>query len=120
MRVVLRAEVADTANVRGWLKAGKDYTVLSVEAAGAGVSANVYRIQSDDNATPALFEAKLFRLVDARIPSCWIVVQQDDLPIQLMPASWAEDGYWERFFDGDPAARREYEAITHGILAELG
>jgi hypothetical protein len=120
MRVVLKPDAVGAVNVRGWLKAQKQYLVLSVEAAGTGASRNFYRIESEDNNTPALFEADLFRLVDPRLPSCWIAVQQEGVSLQLMPASWAGDDYWERFFDGEPAARRKYEDAMRDMLTELG
>jgi hypothetical protein len=120
MRVVLKPEVVESPSVRGWLKAEKQYLVLSVETTGTGASDNSYRIESEDINTPALFEADLFRLVDPRLPSCWIAVRQEGAPLQLMPASWAEGDYWKRFFDGEPAARREYMDATRKMVEELG
>lgn len=120
MRVELKRERAGEPKVRGWLKPDTLYLVLSVEATGAGASGTSYRIESEDNRTPALYEPGLFRQVDGQIPSCWIAVQAEGLPLELMPASWAEDGFWERFFDGDPAARREYEAAVKMMAEELG
>lgn len=117
MKVRLKEDAGQASNVRGWLRAGREYEVLAVEAASPRGSGSLYRIQSEDNETPALFEAELFVLSDAAIPSNWIVVQEPQTPIQLMPASWAEPGYWERFFDGDPQARTDYEAAVRKIVA---
>jgi ABC-type antimicrobial peptide transport system permease subunit len=58
----------------------------------------------------------LFRVVDARVSPLWIVVQ-DNSAIQLMPAAWARDGYWELFFDGDKTARDEYTTLHDTIVA---
>ena len=107
MKVVLRPSAVDSSKVRGWLTPHTEYLVLAVEASATGE--NSYRIESEDNRTPALFEAKLFTLVNNRLPTLWIAVQQQDLLLQLMPARWSEDGFWERFFDGDPEACRVYE-----------
>ncbi|MCG8417845.1 MAG: hypothetical protein MJE77_07875 [Proteobacteria bacterium] len=118
MKVVLKsAEAADKPNVRGWLRRDTVYLVLAVES--SGTSATAYRIESEDNRTPALFETDLFSIVDNRVSSCWVVVKDENCPLQFMPAAWNEDDFWDRFFDGDADARRAYEEVIQTMRAEM-
>ncbi len=116
MKVILKPKATNAPNVRGWLEQSRPYFVLAVEATSNGAS--WYRIESEDNETPALFEADLFEIVDPSIPAAWIVVRQGNLPLQLMPTSWSDDGFWERFFDGDTTAQEDYEEAKFAITQE--
>ncbi len=109
MKVRLKANEAKKESIRGWLREGQEYTVLSVEV--MGVDKNAYRIAADDNATPALFEVTAFEITDSRLPPSWIAVQVEGVQvIQMMPIAWSENGFWEAYFDGDTAARKQYDA----------
>jgi hypothetical protein len=106
MKVTLRPEAAGRDNVRGWLRLEYEYVVLSIESIAGDTMA--YRIVSEDNHTPALFEISLFDVVDNRIPPSWIVVPVEGTMLHFMPAGWAESGFWEALFDGDPAATEAF------------
>jgi hypothetical protein len=109
MKVRLKANEAKKESIRGWLREGQEYTVLSVEVMGAEKSA--YRIATSDNDTPALFEVIAFDITDNRLPASWVAVQVEGLEvIQMMPIAWSENGFWEAYFDGDNAARKQYHA----------
>ena len=77
----------------------------AVESEGA--SGRRYRIESDLTGTPALFDVALFDVVDEQVSSRWIV-KAGDLSLSLLPPSWAQDGFWEAFFDGNAAAVQRY------------
>lgn len=93
-KVELQGGVPD--RLRGWLKKGKDYQVLSIEG-------GKYRIASEQAGTPALFDVELFDVVDAVRPESWVSRGADSLP-----ASWTVFGFWEAFFDAEEWALEVY------------
>ena len=88
-----------------WLQPGVAYTVLAIEASGRGHQE--YRVAAEIQGTPALFDARLFEIVDGRLPPNWMATA-DGERLEFQPAAWAGAGFWERFFDGDPDASRAY------------
>jgi len=115
MKVRLKPAPANRENVRGWLRPDVDYVVLSVEVLG---DESAYRIVTEDNATPALFESSLFDVTDESVPGLWVQVSQaHGKPDQRMPRAWSADGFWEAFFDGDPGARRAYARALVDLMA---
>lgn len=116
MRVLLK----DGADHSGWLVAGREYTVLSIE-----VNANahvVYRIRSEDNGQPVLFDAKAFRITDSSLSPVWQVACLEDGSHSFEPEPWSRPGFWEAFFDHDSDTVRVYREqvalIEHDSLAE--
>jgi len=96
-----------------WLQPGNNYTVLAIESGGRGRPE--YRIATEIQGTPALFDARLFDIVDARLPSNWIATAHGE-HLEFQPAAWTTAGFWERFFDGDEDARRIY----HEEIEKIG
>lgn len=91
----------------GWLRPASKYAVQAVyfdQARGTR-----YRIISDDAATPALFPASAFTVLDGRIPRSWRIHVHRNGDTELCPAAWLELGFWERFFDGDEAAKSVFQ-----------
>lgn len=89
-----------------WLHFGVNYPVQAVYFdRQQGVR---YRIISNDAATPALFPASDFTLVDGAIPAAWSAFVHPNGEFELSPAAWVEPGFWSRYFDGDAEAIRVF------------
>ena len=89
------------------LTVGRRYVVLEVSFSHQ-VSMCWYRIECDDG-KPWLILSTQFEIVSDRVPPNWVVRQYDDGGITFSPASWLQNGYWDRLFAADPAARQTYE-----------
>lgn len=84
-----------------------EYRVLSILVQpGRGAK---FRIVTDDG-TPALFNAAMFATSDGNLPPNWVVRASETGVVEIAPAKWLQPGFWERFFDGDPAAREDFAA----------
>ncbi|NOU34476.1 MAG: hypothetical protein HOO96_41820 [Polyangiaceae bacterium] len=105
MRVRLREDAL--ANRLGWarLKMGREYYVLSIER---GATVMKYRIVSEEDVVPVLFDENLFDVVDSTMPSTWVPTETDR-GVERSPAPWMQSGFWERFFDQDPDANRVFD-----------
>jgi hypothetical protein len=102
----------------GWLTLGKEYHVLAING-GKGPVATTYRVRTDDPShAPVMCPAEEFKIISPEIPSGWVFELHSDREWSLEPAVWAEKGFWERYFDGDEAAKavfdKEFMAITNG------
>ena len=97
----------------GWLRTGSNYAVQEIFfEKQRGVS---YRIISDDAATPAFFPANECTIIDGSIPSSWKAHIYDTGSFVLSPPAWLEPGFWERYFDDDPEAKRIFEQNISSI-----
>lgn len=98
------------------LTIGKDYVVLEISCSPKG---EIYiRIISDDEYTPALFDITQFDVISNKLPSNWVVVQNEYGEILFRPESWSRFGFWEDFFDRElpeviEAFRKEVEIMYH-------
>jgi hypothetical protein len=119
MKVRFRGHTVEKPDWR-WLTVGRCYDVLAIEPTGRERKP-AYRIESDDNATPALFEVDLFDVVDGSIPPSWCVIESQGA-IAIGPRAWFEPGFWESYFDGKEDATkayaRELELIRRSLPAE--
>lgn len=109
MIVYYNAKTAES----NWLHIGSNYAVQAIyfsQNQGAR-----FRIISEDNATPAMFAATDFTVVDSRIPETWRVHIHSNGDVELSPKSWLEPGFWVRFFDGDADARHLFDLYTSKI-----
>lgn len=77
------------------LTPGRVYEVLAV-------SGDWYRLLSDDN-RPYLYPRDRFAVVDPREPEFWAEAW-DDGDRYASPPEWSASGFWEDYFDDDPAA----------------
>ena len=86
-----------------WLTVDREYTVVSVLAEFGG------RVQlqlvTDDDPTLGWFDSDCFRTVDPEVPRTWSARVGDGGTLELAPGDWLAEGFWERFYDGDPVAR---------------
>ena len=99
-----------------WLTIGKEYVVLSVFIATN--KAIEYRISSDDNDTPALFNENQFYVTDNSLSFSWVVNVVSDSYFELAPGLWIREGFWEEYFDGAPQAVEQFNFEKEKILSE--
>lgn len=71
-----------------------------------GIEAGDYRIL-DDTGRPYLFSPELFQVVDAARPSHWVTEWDEGVEYSSAP-ELSEPGFWEDYFDHDPAARKVF------------
>ena len=99
-----------------WLTLGREYDVLCMSTASAeGV---LLRVIGNDRQTPALFPGELFDVTDQSIPANWVVTKQNENGFVFGPRTWAEPGYWERYFDGDREAREVFKQELFSMTQE--
>jgi hypothetical protein len=100
--------VGSNSRFESWLTIGREYSVLAIDCdPQQGV---LLRILGDDRFTPALFPGELFEVTDPKIPTNWIIIRGRGGLWQLSPRAWGEPGFWEKFFDRDPAAIGVFDA----------
>jgi hypothetical protein len=111
MRVVCTAirnpVTGEAENQSPWLQLDHEYDVLEVTAHPGGRVD--LRLVSEDAATPALFDAALFMIVDGRVPATWEARLEEGGLLRLGPPEWMELGFWEAYFDREPTALEAYE-----------
>jgi hypothetical protein len=100
---VTREEVLEHPGVR----LHEEYPVLSIVVEpGRGAK---FRILTSDS-TPALFDAAMFATTNGRLPPNWVVRASENGIVEFGPAAWLERGFWEHYFDRDPAAVATFDA----------
>jgi hypothetical protein len=93
------------------------YPVLEMSTEGRG--GTTFRIVAGDPWTPSLWPSEMFRTVDGRLPSNWVVDVGDGGRMKIGPAAWMARGFWEAYFDREPDAVARYEGELPCLLAEL-
>jgi hypothetical protein len=51
----------------------------------------------------------MFETVDSSIPPNWVVRVPERGGVDLEPARWLVDGFWQDFFDGVPEAEQIFD-----------
>jgi len=95
-----------------WAKVGAVYHVLSISIEPLQTR---FRLVGEEP-TPALFEPEMFEVVSAGIPSVWVVSSSRPGCLALAPEAWSKPGFWESFFDGEPAAVACFEEYREKIV----
>lgn len=118
MRVVctaLRSQaVGQPVSYDSWLELDAEYDVLEIHA---GPDRRVLlRLMAGDAGTPALFDAAAFLVVDRKMPDCWEASVDEGGLLYIGPPEWREPGFWEAYFDREPAAVKTY----HDVLDRIG
>ena len=67
------------------------------------------RLPGDGPNGVAIFGRDQFETVSARIPNVWIAKWNTQGGFALTTEAWAQPGYWERYYDRDPEARKVFE-----------
>ncbi len=98
-----------------WLTTGVVYHVLEIVSDREGTK---FRILGDEKNTPAYQLASQFEIVTNSIPKCWVVTFADHNFLMCAPAAWRENGFWDRFFDRDPAAINLFNETFKQIVTE--
>lgn len=102
-----------------WLTIGKEYIVLGLEVRALSVENRLYlSIQSDDGPNPVLFEADQFVTVSNKIPSNWVASLDEFGNMNIEPQKWLRPGFWDDYYNFDPAARSDFENELELILTE--
>jgi hypothetical protein len=97
-----------------WLTIGKEYLVLEVfvdEQTGSR-----FRVISDDAGTPILARSAEFEAVSDAIPTSWVATFGPNW-LAFSPSAFRGD-FWVRYFDGDNAARSEFNEAVKMIEEE--
>ncbi len=90
-----------------WLSVGTQYHALGVSLDERSILET--RMIGDDGVTPAIYRLSQFEIVSPRIPSSWVIEWRGGCVLEIAPARWLADGFWERYFDGDVEARQVFE-----------
>ena len=109
-----------------WLTVGNTYHVLEMLIL-PGRETQV-RILDDTNSS-GLWALSMFTQVTKSVPGNWTVHMLGDGAIEFAPARWCEPGFWESYFDGDPAAEtvfaeelaliRASDPVGEGVTSNL-
>jgi hypothetical protein len=105
MKVRLKRGLVESPALDGWLAENVDYHVLSIKR---WLGRERYRIASEKDGMPVLFDADKFDIVDDTIPENWVATETEAGP-EWAPAPWNEPEFWERAFNDDPQALAVYK-----------
>jgi len=108
MIVRFREPTTNDLTLQWALEPGQCYSVIGIEA-------DDYRIL-DDTGRPFLYSASAFEVVDAAEPTDWISEDGEDGERYAYPAVLNAPGFFEDFFDADPAA---VATFWHAVNAKL-
>ena len=103
-------------NTSPWLAVGKVYLVLEILVREQKYVK--FRLVSDDNNTPAFHDSSQFELVSDVVPKCWIATFEPSQDFYLLPSTFAQQGFWERYFDGDDEVRHAFEEVLNALEEE--
>lgn len=101
-----------------WLTVGKEYQVLSIVV---HLQRNIlFQLISDDvSKVPVMFTWDQFEIVDARLPSRWVVsVDPEFGEIRFAPSKWLRPGFWDSYFDGNQDAIDDFDLEIEAIFRE--
>jgi hypothetical protein len=112
---VTRATDGRPAPGSPWLTVGHEYVVLEVVAEPAGRV--LFRLTCDTG-EPAVFDSRMFRSTSSILPSTWTAELAPSGVLTLAPAEWQQDGFWEAYFNRDPAAAAAFEGASAKLLSE--
>jgi hypothetical protein len=90
-----------------WLAVGKVYNVMALELDNNGEW--LARLVGDGLNGVALFRLELFEMESSVVSPTWTTTWKNGKLIELSPERWMRDGFWEEYYDRDPAAIRIFE-----------
>ncbi|MBT2509437.1 hypothetical protein J7I98_26870 [Streptomyces sp. ISL-98] len=96
------------------LEIGHEYDVL--ELYGQADGANYLRVEVAVGELPAMFDARLFRVVASSMHPLWEARITESGTLKIGPASWMRTGFWEAVMDGEEWAVRAYSKARDEIL----
>jgi len=101
--MLIRCVKADSA-VQGeaWLSVGQIYLVLGLYVMPKGL---MYRLITSELGDPALHSASFFEIVSGKLSRRWgVQIDDDGRSAVIEPMAWLENGFWDKYFDGDNAS----------------
>lgn len=104
MIVKLRKDANDVAGIFK----NRFYKIISLSVVDNLNS--MFRIISDDG-TPALYNAKLFNIIDNKLDSGFSAYLREDGAWEICPSEISSENFWIEFFDGDSNAVKCYYEI---------
>ena len=60
----------------------------------------------------------MFEDTDPTVPSNWVVQVSEGGSLNIGPQRWLERGFWEQYFDDEPAAIEVFDAEMAVVLRE--
>jgi len=98
-----------------WLTLAKDYHVLSLIFDANGTW--LVRLWTDAE-TIGLFPLRQFEILDPKVPASWIATWNRHGVFELTSPSWAQEGFWDRFYEHDADAVQTVHREMVKIVAE--
>ncbi|MFD5748640.1 hypothetical protein [Streptomyces sp. NPDC127033] len=99
------------------LRQGQAYVVLEVYCQAEGP--NCFRIEFLRGELPALFDSRLFEVVDRGMHPSWVTSIEWDGSLTMAPAAWQAPDFWEGLMEHSPDAIEIYEAGRASLMLGL-
>lgn len=99
-----------------WLSLHREYAVLSMAATPSGQVQ--LQVVTDDRQSLGWFDSQGFVTTDGTIPSNWTAKISESGTLEIAPATWHAEGFWEAYYDGDSETRRVYAEELKTVLGE--
>ncbi|MHB9858884.1 hypothetical protein [Streptomyces sp. YIM S03343] len=96
------------------LHQGQVYVVLEAYCQTDGP--NYFRVEFHRGELPALFDSRLFEVVDSDVHPSWTVSTVWDGSLKMAPAAWQVTGFWEELMDHSPDAIEIYEFDRDALM----
>jgi len=100
-----------------WLTVGKIYQVLSIVLDVHG--SWLFRLMGDSSPGLGLFPKEQFEIVSAKIPGSWVPTWSENGVFELTPEVWTKVGFWERYFEHDDEAIRQFNLEVEKLVADV-
>jgi len=111
----------DLGDKSPWLTKGKEYVVLALNISTKG--GIEVCIQTDHYNEPHYITLDGFEIINQRMPFSWITVSKDlgdENIIDMLPQSWAYDGFFGQLDDENPEAIALFNKEAEIIYREEG
>lgn len=67
------------------------------------------RLVAGESETPALFDSSMFMTSDGALPANWEGRIEEGGVLRIGPREWMELGFWDAYFNQNPAAIEAYK-----------
>jgi hypothetical protein len=79
----------------------------------------LYRLVGENlDSSPAVFSATEFEIISNSVPANWTLTIKNNGLMVNGPAAWREPEFWEKCYDGNPAALEIYKREARIIFDE--
>jgi hypothetical protein len=99
-----------------WLMQDKEYAVLAIDVLPD--KRVLFRIESEGDGTPALFDSEMFVTTLCQIPSNWCARVDEGGSLQFAPETWMRASFWDDFFDRKQEAVEVYQQERAVIIGD--